>query len=68
MFRFLEIYIYIFSKRIFDSMQKNGKNISKFRFQGGVTVKLHSLEFLLTNQKHELLPNLKLILNLMKSL
>ena len=40
-------------------MQKNGKNIRKFRFQGGVTVKLHSLEFLLTNQKHELIPKSK---------
>ena len=35
-------------------MQKNGKNIRKFRFQG-----FHSLEFLLTNQKHELLPKSK---------
>ena len=67
MFRFLEIYIF-FQKGFSTVIQKNGKNIRKFRFQGGVTVKLHSLEFLLTNQKHDSLPNLKLILNLMKSL
>ena len=68
MFRFLDIYIYI-SKRIFDSMQKMEKIFANFDFREVCsTVKLDSLNFLLTNQKHELLPNLKLILNLMKSL
>ena len=62
------LYIYI-SKRIFDSMQKMEKIFANFDFREVCcTVKLDSLNFLLTNQKHELLPNLKLILNLMKSL
>ena len=50
-------------------MQKMEKIFANFDFREVCsTVKLDSLNFLLTNQKHELLPNLKLILNLMKSL
>jgi len=68
MFRFLEIYIYIyFFKKDFRQYAKKWKDtaiFANFDFREVCSiVKLHSLEFLLTNQKHELLPNLKLILN-----